>query len=1567
MSSPTSRAPTRAPAGGGHGGGGGGGIVDATNIDLSGNVLYEYTIGDGGAGVDFSDTNDFPNWDTNYGKAGNNGEDTSFCDPANADNKLVANGGGGGGGGKDPGTHGGSGGGSGYFSYFDSAAADGISLLEDTGLDHTSTTSNIYHNTNDIQLNGDNIEISNNNTDGWVDIASCGIHVGYFHMNIVSDVSLSFVGNKTEGNLGLLLNGGTGTLIQQNNTGATNTIKTDDGESSQISIDFTDSTYQSDGATVLDPESRNPNTSQNNTDDFGIVYWSGSLILRYETNDLSGIDIYSYDGSTHTYRGHLSFYNVIKVETPRSYIDGTGLLIQNDYYMTHIAQDFYDNMDNSAVSTVARGDDLSGNNGSSWNGVSFNQTGSEGQAWSSSYAGTSWGRFHRFRYHIAGGGGGSSTSSIFGTVSYGNGSHGTGGWGYSNKYLNNATDVYGGGAGGYTIANYLFTTMYPASNFTPTGSVGGQGHAGNVIGYTHSADGAANRGGGGAPRNETATLSGAGGSGTIIMRFKVNPYVRSTSTTLDNSLDHYSEINLGATYAYNDLQAIYVVSPNEDELSLAGCAIELRNSDKELVATTRVMSRVKSNVASSGNTYAINYIFEGPSAEYIDADSYTSSDLSYDFYSDSASPSINARGIGVIASNIRDIYYELGLSDSSYSDYISQSSLIKDKSTLSIEAKSVIQAHKMLYVGGTAEFENNVGIGRLPSEHALDVSGSLHCTSLFINGLDYDLSYVWNTDTEGNLTTQAHVGIGLDAAGFHELDVSGTIMANQIHIVNSRVSGTTDVVEQYRTGLSVENDVSFGSHLQVIGDVSLESDLEISGAVTLHNTLDVSNAATFRDDVMIHGDLEISGGAVTLHDTLDVSNSATFHDSVSILGGLDISGGVTLTGHIIPSQHNTYSLGSPGSRFKEGYFGASTLYIGNTQLGAGADGLEFDDVSMSGKLNVGGITTLKSTLCVKEDVSMEQNLDVSGAVTLQDTLDVSNAVTFQSSLYVNGDVSFIGNLIIGGHITPNFDSSYISISGDVSMGGNIIPAVDSIYDIGSAEYKIRHLYLSNNSLWLGDDNKLSVDETTGSFKSRKRKTGVIPKKLLELIPPITLSHLTAWNSSVTQISQMTLKYWDKFVKESARRPDIAAAGIYNSGDLYDNNDDDDFDDDTTWLKHDATGDISYGGGNVFVDQSLHVVGDVSMGGNIIMSGGTINNNVTYDVSVNSGMMFTINGVDAPELTLMRGFIYNFDQTSSATYSSHPIGFTTEDTDGNSTTYNSVSYTSGVSISGDVTTFIVPQDAPDQLYYECQNHPNMGNAINIVHLAQAGSSGSESGGLWTQHDTGDISYGDGNVFIDAGLNVSSAVTLQDTLEVSNAATFNSSLRVVGAVTMEGGLDVTGYLKVPFGSSTGSSATYEGYIRYNDVNNEFQGYDAIDNAWSSLGLGSSTGTNSDDRLKHNEQDISGLELITQLKPQKYLKTRMMYEENYTLTVDDSGNYTNLLEGDIVSEEMGIIAQDILKIPELNFCVVNTTPYSLKYDNLFVLSIQAIKELKAKNDALQTSHDALKALLQSKGLLD
>ena len=52
-----------------------------------------------------------------------------------------------------------------------------------------------------------------------------------------------------------------------------------------------------------------------------------------------------------------------------------------------------------------------------------------------------------------------------------------------------------------------------------------------------------------------------------------------------------------------------------------------------------------------------------------------------------------------------------------------------------------------------------------------------------------------------------------------------------------------------------------------------------------------------------------------------------------------------------------------------------------------------------------------------------------------------------------------------------------------------------------------------------------------------------------------------------------------------------------------------------------------------------------------------------------------------------------------------------------------------------------------------------DAIFVGGTQFTGSSG--GGGVWTEDASGDISYGGGNVFIGAGLDVGGAVTLQDT--------------------------------------------------------------------------------------------------------------------------------------------------------------------------------------------------------------
>jgi hypothetical protein len=152
---------------------------------------------------------------------------------------------------------------------------------------------------------------------------------------------------------------------------------------------------------------------------------------------------------------------------------------------------------------------------------------------------------------------------------------------------------------------------------------------------------------------------------------------------------------------------------------------------------------------------------------------------------------------------------------------------------------------------------------------------------------------------------------------------------------------------------------------------------------------------------------------------------------------------------------------------------------------------------------------------------------------------------------------------------------------------------------------------------------------------------------------------------------------------------------------------------------------------------------------------------------------------------------------------------------------------------------------------------------------------------------------------------------------------------------------------------------------------------------------TGTftnSSDDRLKHNEVVIAnGLDVIDRLTPKFYQKTQVLLDTSYN--------------GDLSSQawtyEAGLIAQELLQIPDLSFAVsggdyyqesynyydmsanydistnyINranyydtsanydisynliTQPYSLNYTSIYVYVFAAIKELHAKVKAQETA---------------
>ena len=110
----------------------------------------------------------------------------------------------------------------------------------------------------------------------------------------------------------------------------------------------------------------------------------------------------------------------------------------------------------------------------------------------------------------------------------------------------------------------------------------------------------------------------------------------------------------------------------------------------------------------------------------------------------------------------------------------------------------------------------------------------------------------------------------------------------------------------------------------------------------------------------------------------------------------------------------------------------------------------------------------------------------------------------------------------------------------------------------------------------------------------------------------------------------------------------------------------------------------------------------------------------HDIEVkktNSGKIYEVDGIDNPELSMQRGSAYLFNINAKK----HPFHIATEAEGGN---FNSI-YTQGVTVPDDETyqdrdyavqkgqlVIIVPQDAPDVLYYQCGLHKGMGNKIKI---------------------------------------------------------------------------------------------------------------------------------------------------------------------------------------------------------------------------------------------------------------
>ena len=133
-------------------------------------------------------------------------------------------------------------------------------------------------------------------------------------------------------------------------------------------------------------------------------------------------------------------------------------------------------------------------------------------------------------------------------------------------------------------------------------------------------------------------------------------------------------------------------------------------------------------------------------------------------------------------------------------------------------------------------------------------------------------------------------------------------------------------------------------------------------------------------------------------------------------------------------------------------------------------------------------------------------------------------------------------------------SSNIEMNGGTfSLGGHMIPSTNEQYDIGSAEYKIRDMYVSDNSLWIGDKAKISFDTTEDKLTFRKRKVSdtFIPAKIIQLATAGGIGDdTTAITNDILNklapgnLGAMKLHHWLQYAK--GFEPNIKLSDIFDS-------------------------------------------------------------------------------------------------------------------------------------------------------------------------------------------------------------------------------------------------------------------------------------------------------------------------------------------------------------------------------------------------------------------------------------
>jgi len=386
------------------------------------------------------------------------------------------------------------------------------------------------------------------------------------------------------------------------------------------------------------------------------------------------------------------------------------------------------------------------------------------------------------------------------------------------------------------------------------------------------------------------------------------------------------------------------------------------------------------------------------------------------------------------------------------------------------------------------------------------------------NGTDNNQYFISDTsDTVKRLTIQrgtGNIGIGtnepsqlldvsgnINLSGNIYLSNTGTIYKNDIEYAGGSEGGEGGATVWQENGTKIHyNAGNVGINtsdpteaLEVVGNIKATS---LEGTGTNITALDAGNITS---GTISNAILPTNISATNISAT-NISGDGS---GITNLDATELSG--TISNAILPTNISATNISATNISGD----GSGITNLDATQLTGIIDNNRLPtDISITGDLTAKNLNVTGSTTTIYTDTYQTENLEIvsTGAdvPSLKITHNTTSSINIMQVTDTTGTQSLTmthdGNIGIGTnnplaplHIYDTSDVLKVSNS-EITINRSILPETNDSVDIGSAERKIRDMYISDNSLWIGDDHKLSVS-SDGKMKFRKRRTSTLPKVL----------------------------------------------------------------------------------------------------------------------------------------------------------------------------------------------------------------------------------------------------------------------------------------------------------------------------------------------------------------------------------------------------------------------------------------------------------------------------------------